>query len=112
MTKRYPSDRLERQAPFIQSLIEASSRPRRRQQILEHANRDQINAVSDIVLNTLKNNVPLNPHLMAQLRHHKKTLRDLGKHRNSFQHRRDVLLRQQGKGFWRGMHDLCSCVLP
>ena len=110
--KRYPSARLERQAPFIKSLVAANSPPRRRQQLLQHANKDQINAISDIVLNTLRHNVPIDPPLMAQLRRYKEPLRQLGTRKASVQRRRQVLLRQKGKGFWRGMHNLCCCVLP
>ena len=112
MSRKYPSARLERQAPFLKSLIEASSRPRLRQQLLQHANKDQINAVSDVVLNTLRNNVPLDPPTMAQLRRYKEPLRQLGKRKASVQRRRQVLLGQKGQGFWRGVNKLCQCVLP
>ena len=69
--KKYPSARLERQAPFLDSLMNAHSHPRLRQQLLQHANKDQINAVSEVMLNTLKSNVPLDPPLMARLRRYK-----------------------------------------
>ena len=108
----YPSDRLARQAPFIKSLVEAHSRPRQRQQLLQHANKDQINAVSDIVLNTLRHNVPLDPPLMAKLRRYKDPLRKLGNRKASVKRRRDILLGQKGKGFWQGLHQVCCCVLP
>ena len=110
--KKYPSPRLERQVSFLNSLAQAHSRPRLRQQMLQHANKDQINAVSEVVLNTLKNNVPLSPPLMARLRRYKDTLRQVGHRRTSLTRRRNTLLRQKGKGFWLGFKDLCHCVLP
>ena len=49
----------------------------KRQDLLQHANADQFNAVSELVLNLLKNNI------MAQLRPYKKVLRDLGRRQHS-----------------------------
>ena len=113
MTKKKAlSERLDRQAPFLEALLTAHSRPRQRQQLLQHANKDQINAVSEIVMNTLKNNVPLDPALMARLRKYKGPLRDIGRPKNSVLKRRTVLLRQRGQGFWTGLRDVCRCVLP
>ena len=53
-----------------------------------------------------------NPRYISTLRRYKEPLRQLGARKASVQRRRQVLLRQKGKGFWRGMHDLCCCVLP
>ena len=110
--KKYPNPRLEHQASFLHSLAQAHSQPRLRKQMLQHANKDQINAVSEIVLNTLKNNVPLSPPLMARLRRYKEPLRQVSHRRTSLSRRRNTLLQQKGKGFWLGFKDLCHCVLP
>ena len=109
---KYPSARLQRQAPFIKSLVEAHSLPRQRQQLLQHANKDQINAISDIVLNTLRHNVPLDPPLMAKLRRYKDPLREVSKRKASVAKRREILLNQKGKGFWKSLGQVCCCVLP
>ena len=55
----------------------------KRQDLLQHANADQFNAVSELVLNLLKNNIPVTPPIMAQLRPYKKVLRDLGRRQHS-----------------------------
>ena len=54
--------------PFIKSIFRQASRYKR-QEILRHANSDQINAVSDV-----KEKNPVKPPLMAQLRQHKNIL--------------------------------------
>jgi len=46
----------------------------KRQERLQHANADQVNAVSELVLNLLKNNIPVTPPIMAQLRPYKKVV--------------------------------------
>ena len=51
--------------------------------MLEHANADQINAVSEMVLNLLRNRIPVHPITMAKLHRYKTTLREVGKRRNS-----------------------------
>ena len=66
--KKYPSPRLQRQNVFLKSLMNSEGNRRRRTQLLQHANSDQIIAISEIVLNVFKNNVPLAPPLMAKLR--------------------------------------------
>ena len=44
--------RLRRQRPFLEAILKEANR-NRRQEMLEHANADQINAVSEMVLNLL-----------------------------------------------------------
>lgn len=90
--------------------MQASSRPRVRQQLLQHANKDQINALSEVVLNSLRNNVPVDQPLMARLRRYKKPLRELGNRKPSILKRKNVLLQQKGKGFCLGVRDLCHCI--
>ena len=45
--------------------------PTRRRHLLQHANQDQMNALSKLVLNLLKRRIPLTPPLMARLRRYK-----------------------------------------
>ena len=73
---------VERQKHFMKALFEAPSAPNRRQKLLQHANSDQINAFSELVLNALKNNVPFTFSMKAQLRRYKNPLREIGKRRN------------------------------
>ena len=55
----------------------------KRQELLQHANADQVNAVSELVLNLLKNNISVTPPIMEQLRPYKKVLRYLGRRQHS-----------------------------
>ena len=55
----------------------------KRQELLQHANADQINAVSELVLNFLKNKIPVTPPMLAKLQPYKRVLRDLGRRRHS-----------------------------
>lgn len=79
--------------------------------MLQHANSDQINAVSEFVLNLLKNRVPLSPPTAAKLKRHKQVLRELAKRRNSIKRSKQRLLNQNGAGFWRGLNEaFCNCL--
>jgi len=83
----------------------------KRQELLQHANADQVNAVSELALNLLKNNIPVTPPIMAQLRPYKKVLRDLGRRQHSVRNRRQWLVSQKGRALWQGLHIvLCQCT--
>ena len=60
----------------------------------------------------LKKRIPVKPPLMAQLRQHKRALREIDKKKNSLKRRRQVLINQRGNGLWTSMdHLLCQCLL-
>ena len=65
--------RLRRQLPFLRSVLKEANRFKR-QELLQHANADQVNAVSELVLNLLKQNIPVTPATMKQLRPYKGVL--------------------------------------
>ena len=102
---------IEMQEPYLRALFTASRAPMRRRQLLQYGSSDQINAVNELVLNTLKNRVPLTLPQMARLRRYKESLREVGKRRNSIKKRRERLLSQTGSGFWQSLGDVCQCVL-
>ena len=83
----------------------------KREDLLQHANKDQINSVSEFVLNLLKNRVPVSPSTTAKLKHHKQVLRELARRRNSIKRRKQHLLNQKGGGFWRGLNEAFSNCL-
>ena len=56
--------RMERQAPFLKSVLQEANQ-HKRQELLRMANADQINAISELVMNTL---VALCPVLDTRLR--------------------------------------------
>ena len=77
----------------MESILKEANRYKR-QDLLAHANADQINAVSEMVLNLLKNRIPVKPRTLNKLKRHKKVLREVGKRRNSLKRRREDLLRK------------------
>ena len=103
---------LQRQLPFLRSMLQEANRFKR-QDLLQHANADQINAVSELVLNLLKDKIPITPPIMAKLRPYKKVLRDLGRPRHSVKKRPAWLVQQKGRGLFQGLHNvLCQCARP
>ena len=101
---------LRRQWPFLRSVLQEANRFKR-QDLLQHANADQINAVSKLVLNLLKNKIPVTPPIVAKLRPYKKVLRDLGRRQHSVKKCRQWLISQKGRGLFQGLHHvLCQCV--
>jgi len=102
--------RLRRQLPFLRSVLQEANRFKR-QDLLQHANADQINAVSELVLNLLKNKIPVTPPILAKLRPYKKVLRDLGRRQHSVKKRLQWLITQKGRGLCQGLHHvLCQCA--
>jgi len=68
--------RLKQHQPFFKTLAEQPSQITRRK-MLEQATKDQINMLSEVILNLLKCNVTVDPSLMARLRKHKNISREL-----------------------------------
>ena len=103
--------RMRRQLNFLQHVLKEANQNKRKEQ-LQHANADQINAVSEMVLNTLRGNIPVHSDVVEQLRPHQRALRTMGSRRLSLKKRRQAMLRQKGRGFWRGLHGVlgaCCC---
>ena len=102
--------RLRRQLPFLRSVLKEANRFKR-QELLQHANADQVNAVSELVLNLLKQNIPVTPATMNQLRPYKNVLHNLGRRKHSLKKRRQWLVAQKGRGLWKGLNAvLCQCL--
>ena len=99
-----PPPRLRRQFTFLRQLAK-EARHLQRQDLLRHANADQINAVSEVILNSLKGRVPLSPTTVRAWRPQKQTLRTLAHRKTSLKKRRDLLMNQKGAGFWRGLNN-------
>ena len=95
--------RIRRHVPFLRSLVHEA--------LVRAANADQINAVSELVLNALTNPAfPIPPDTVAQLRPHKKALRDLRRKKHLVKRRREVLLQQKDGCFWTSLDQLCRCL--
>ena len=101
---------LQRQRPFLQNVLrEKKYHPR--QQRLQHANADQINALSVLALNLLKGNIPMRHCTKKQLQPFATMLRTLGKRCQSIKGRRTPLMNQIGLGFWAGLNTTCTTCL-
>ena len=101
---------LQRHFPFIRSILKESNRYRR-QEMLLHANKDQINAISEMIMNLLKRKIPTSDVITKQLTPYKNKLRALARRKNSVKQRRALLLEQRGGNFWKGLHSVCQCLL-
>ena len=101
--------RIKRQFAFLTSLFRDTHR-KQREDLIRHANSDQINTISELVLNTLKGHVSLTPDVIARLKRYKKLLRDLSKRKHSVKHRRSLLLKQKGSGIWQSLLHVCRCL--
>ena len=102
--------RLQRQLPFLRSVLGEADQQVRRER-LQHANADQVNAISELVMNTLKGNVAVPPRLLDQLRPHKQDLREMARHKHSIKRRRQVMMAQTGAGMWHALDRVCRHCL-
>jgi len=62
-------ERMQRQKQFLKSVL-AEANQHKRNQLLRVANADQINAVSELVMNTLKGKVPQSRNTVQILKPH------------------------------------------
>lgn len=94
--------RMKRQRPFLQSILR-EAKQKERKAMVDYANKDQINAVSELVMNVLHKNVPISPHVIRELTPHKNALRELARRKTSLKRRKAILSRQRGSGFWKNL---------
>ena len=94
-------DTIRRQKMFLKAITSAANRNARKA-LIKHANKDQVNAVSEIVMNLLKN-VPVTPITMASFRPYKQILRQIGNRAVSLKKRRQALINQKGGNLWNGL---------
>ncbi|CAH3166196.1 unnamed protein product [Porites evermanni] len=94
--------RLQRQLPFLRSVLREADQNVRRERY-QHANADQVNAISELVMNTLKGNVAVPPRLLDQLRPHKCALREMARRKHSIKRRRYVMMAQTVAGVWHAL---------
>lgn len=87
---------------FLESILREAN-AKRRQVMLDHASKDQINTISEMVLNLLKKRVPITTQTYSKLKKYKSVLREIGKRKKSLKRRRAYLVSQKGSGFWQGL---------
>ena len=81
--------RMERQAP-------PKANHHKRQELLRMANADQINAVSELVMNTLRGTVLRSSQTITLLKPHAQRLRAMAKPTHSVKRRRALMMAQKG----------------
>ena len=86
---------VRRALPLLQTLV--ASKPILRKAIIEHASPDLINAISEIVWNTLKGVIKLTPQQKRRLSRHKEEFRSLVNKKLSVKKKRKIL-NQKGTG--------------
>ena len=82
-----------------------------RRERLQHANADQINAISELVMNTLRRNVTIPPPLLEALCPHKHALREMARRRHSIKRRRHMMMAQTRAGVWNTLDHVCRHCL-
>ena len=102
--------RLQRQLPFLRSVLREANQNMRRER-LQHANADQVNAFSELVINILKGNLTVPPRLLDKLRPHKCALRKMARRKHSIKRRRHVMMAQTGAGMWYALDHVCRHCL-
>ena len=89
---------------FLQSLLREAN-AKRRNVMLDLANKNQLNALSEMVLNVMKQNVPIQPKTIQKLKRYKNVLRALRLRQTSLKRKREQLKKQTGRGFWQGLNE-------
>ena len=90
---------MERQAPFLKSVLQEANQ-HKRQELLRMANADQINAISELVMNTLRGTVPRSRHTITLLKSHAQSLRAMAKPAHSVKRQRAIMMAQKGGALW------------
>ena len=68
------------------------------------ANADQINAISELVMNTILGTVPRSRHTIILLKPHAQSLRDMAKPSHSVKRRRTIMMSQKGGNLWSELY--------
>ena len=102
--------RLQRQLPFLRTVLREADQNVRRER-LQHANADQVNSISELVMNTLKGNVAVLPRLLDQLRPNKRPLSEMARRKHSIKRRRHVMMAQTGARVWHALDRVCRHCL-
>ncbi|CAH3160008.1 unnamed protein product, partial [Porites lobata] len=94
---------MERQAPFLKSVLREADN-HKRQELLRMANADQINAISELVMNTIRGTVPRSRHTITLLKPHAQSLRAMAKPAHSVKRRRAIMMSQKGGTLWSELY--------
>ena len=99
--------RMTRQGAFLKDVLKEANQ-HKRQQKLCYANAEQINAVSELVVNTLRGAIRPGRKTVPKLKPYSKQLRLIAIPRQSIKRRRKLMIHQLGASVWselrRGYH--------
>lgn len=103
------ADCTTRQGAFSKDVSTEANR-NKRQQKLRCANADQINAMSELVVNTLRGAVRPSRHIVAQLKPYSKQLRLIASPRQSIKRRSQLMMHQLGGSVWSELRRCYHCA--
>jgi len=95
--------RMERQAPFLKSVLQEANQ-HKRQELLQMANADQVNAISELIMNTIRGTLSRSRHTITLLKPHAQSLRAMAKPAHSVKRRRAIMMAQQGGNLWSELY--------
>lgn len=84
----------QRNQTFLQQVLK--SNPIKRKKLIKTSSIDNINALSEIALNTLKGNLKLTPLEIKKLKRHRKHIRKIAKRSISAKQKRNILIQKGG----------------
>ena len=95
--------RMERQVPFLKSVLQEADQ-HKRQELLRMDNADQINAISELVMNTIRGTVPHSRQAITLLKPHAQSLRATAKPAHSVKRRYAIMMSQKGGNLWTELY--------
>ena len=101
--------RMSRQSHFLNDVLKEANQ-HKRQQKLRYANADQINAVSELVMNTLRGSVPPGRDTVRRLKPSTTSLRIIANPRENIKRRQHLMSTQLGAGVWKELHRCYRCA--
>ena len=100
---------MKRQSPFLNDVFKETNQ-HKRQEKLRYANADQINAVSELIINTLRGAIRPGRHTVTRLKPYSQQLRLLANPRQSIKRRRQMTSQQIGAGAWKELNRCYHCA--
>ena len=92
-------ERFARQRPFLKTVLAETNR-QRRNQLLRLANSDQINAISELAMNTVRGVVPRSRDTVRLLGPFQDALKQMMQRKRSVKSRRRLMMDQSGGALW------------
>ena len=93
-------------APSLKSVLREANH-HKRQELLRMANADQINAISELVMNTLRGTVAQSRHTITLLKAHAQSLRAMAKPAHLVKRRRAIMMAPKGGSLWSELNVVC-----